>query len=182
MCIFRSVWSVDSLSSVHTDCDNGNDNGNGRMDYIGLYGSVHMETCGKGNINPLGPIQSILSVAVAVVSVNEPLSIGSKIQFCCTFSLCGTRFSLQLNYCFCVDNYDSFLLSEWNSNSISKMGTEPTLNNSASSIQKNCNSAVATVQPIAGVGIPLRSHLGDFCLRKPITCIHKFSSRFVLAD
>ena len=40
------------LSPVHTDCDNGNDNGNGRMGYIGLYGSVHMETCGKGNINP----------------------------------------------------------------------------------------------------------------------------------
>ena len=38
------------LSPVHTDCDNGNDNG--RMGYIGVYGSVHMETCGKGNINP----------------------------------------------------------------------------------------------------------------------------------
>ena len=43
-----------------------------RMGYIGPYGSVHMETCGKGNGNPEGPIQSILSVAVATVCVNEP--------------------------------------------------------------------------------------------------------------
>ena len=43
-----------------------------RMGYIGPYGSVHMETCGKGNSNPQGLIQSILSVAVAAVSVNKP--------------------------------------------------------------------------------------------------------------
>ena len=40
-----------------------------RMGYIGLHGSVHMETC--GNSNPRGPIQPILSIAVAAVSVNE---------------------------------------------------------------------------------------------------------------
>ena len=43
-----------------------------RMGYIGPHGSVHTETCGKGNSNPSGLIQTILSVAVAAVSVNEP--------------------------------------------------------------------------------------------------------------
>ena len=50
--LFSGCKRMLSYSPVHTDCDNGNDNGNGRMGYIGLYGSVHMETCGKGNINP----------------------------------------------------------------------------------------------------------------------------------
>ena len=44
-----------------------------RIGYIGPYGSVHMETCSKGNSNRQGPIQSNLYVAVAAVSVNEPL-------------------------------------------------------------------------------------------------------------
>ena len=41
-----------------------------QMGYIGPYGSVHMETCGKGNGNPQGPIQSIISVAVAAVKAS----------------------------------------------------------------------------------------------------------------
>ena len=45
-----------------------------RMGYIGPDGSVQIETCGNSNGNPLGPIQSILSVAVAADSVNEPFS------------------------------------------------------------------------------------------------------------
>ena len=40
------------LRSVHTDCSSDNDKGNERMGYIGPYGSVHMETCDKGNFNP----------------------------------------------------------------------------------------------------------------------------------
>ena len=34
-----------------------------------------METCGNGNGNPWGSIQSVLSVAVDTVSVNEPLKV-----------------------------------------------------------------------------------------------------------
>ena len=70
------------LRPVHTDCGNNNDNGNGRMGYIGPYGSVHMETCGKGKGNPSGPIQSILSIVVAAVSVNEPLLFKISNYFC----------------------------------------------------------------------------------------------------
>ena len=43
-----------------------------RMGYVEPYESVHMETCNKGKGNPWGQIQTILSIAVAVVSVNEP--------------------------------------------------------------------------------------------------------------
>ena len=43
-----------------------------RENSIGPYGSVYMEICGNSNGKPWGPIQSILSVTVAAVSVNEP--------------------------------------------------------------------------------------------------------------
>ena len=49
-----------------------------RMGYIGSYGSVHMETCSKGNGNPQGPIQSIISVAIAAVSVSGTLNPEKK--------------------------------------------------------------------------------------------------------
>ena len=63
---------------VHTDCATATETQiffPSRMGYIGPYGSVHMETCDKGKGNPKGTIQSILSVAVAAVSVNKPSKV-----------------------------------------------------------------------------------------------------------
>ena len=59
-----------AFTIMHTGC--GNSNGNGRMSYTGPYGSVYMETSGNGTGNPWGPIESILSVTIAAVSVYQP--------------------------------------------------------------------------------------------------------------